>query len=140
MSVDFLIYTWTKNVPDGREFCRRLEVEGQRVRFPEVPDLLGQEGFLPVLLDGRPSGFEVDVSPITDEERAMYRRFLAREGKESDGQYEILMRCDLTIMLSAHPGDEAIAAEIIARALATASRGYFCDPQTGEVISPQAGT
>jgi hypothetical protein len=91
---------------------------------------------MPVLLDGRLSGFEVFISPITDEEREEYRQDLERAGLTPDGYSEVLRTYELTINLCAHGADEVTAAKIVARALAAAARGHFCDPQTGEDTPP----
>jgi hypothetical protein len=136
MSYTFHAYLLAARLPSAADLREALRQASSRVELPGVEDLASVRGFLPVLLDGMPTGFELHGAPITDREREAYRRQLALDGETSDPLFEILTACDLEFSFACRASDEreVTAARIVAIVLAELACGWFSDPQAGESV------
>jgi hypothetical protein len=136
MSYDFNAYVRRDRLPSIAALLERLQSTGARVVLDDVDDLTAVSGFVPVILDGAPTGFELYCDDITQHRRDEYRRLLEARHEASDEFLEILSACDLDIGFSCKASDprELTAARIVATSLAEAAQGWFCDPQTDETI------
>ncbi|MCA9674709.1 MAG: hypothetical protein H6708_05080 [Kofleriaceae bacterium] len=129
MSYDFIVYVRGDQLPDPSRLAAELEGCSPPVRILPGADIRQAEGFFPVEVAGRRSGFEVWRSPITGEDVARHKATLARLGEPDDDHLTILSTCDMDMTLTCHDADEIAAAKLVAGALATLSRGFLCDPQ-----------
>jgi hypothetical protein len=138
VSYDLNVYVRQDKLPSGAALRERLERAGCHV---DIDDLTSTSGFVPVVLDGVSTGFELHSSEITDRDRGLYRTLLEERGEAPDEFLDILTTCDLDIQLSCRAGDssERAAARIVATALAEAAQGWFSDPQTRETLSYAGG-
>jgi hypothetical protein len=136
MSYDLNAYLRKDRLPSMSALGERLEAAGGRVVLQGVTDLTSVSGFLPVVLDGAPTGFEIYSDEINEAQRSSYRKLLERKGEAPDRFLEILTACDLDIGFSCKASDsrEMTAARIVAKVLAEAAQGWFSDPQTSETI------
>jgi hypothetical protein len=136
MSYGFNAYILKARIPSESVFREWLQRAGGRVVIPEPGDLVTASGFLPVVLDGTPTGFEVYSSEITEPQREDHRNSLARAGEGPDRFLEILTACDLDVGFTCKTSDphEVTAARIVATTLAEGAGGWFSDPQTAENI------
>lgn len=134
MSYDLNTYVRKDRVPSMTALSQELLRAGGRVEIVDVENLMTVSGYLPVTLDGAPTGFELYCDEITERRRAAYRRQLERDGATTDKRFEILMACDLDFWFACKASDERemTAARIVAVALAEVARGWLSDPQTGE--------
>jgi hypothetical protein len=137
MSYDLNVYLRKDRLPSVAALRGRLERAERRVELRDIDDLTSADGFIPVVLDGAPTGFELRSSEITERIRALYRKILNERGEKPDIYLDILTACDLDIGFSCKAGDasERAAARIVATALAEEAQGWFSDPQTRETIS-----
>jgi hypothetical protein len=137
VSYDLNVYVCKNRLPSGAALRERLERGPRRVELREIDDLANASGFVPVMLDGTSTGFELFPSAITERDRSLYLKLLEERGEVPDQFMDILTTCDLDIGFScrASNSSELAAARIVATALAEAAEGWFSDPQTNETIS-----
>ena len=137
MSYDLNVYVRKDRLPSTAALRERLERGARRVELRDVDDLANASGFVPVVLDGAPTGFELFSSEITERDRGRYRKLLEERGEAPDQFLDILTACDLDIGFSCKASDarELAAARIVATALAEEAQGWFSDPQTDETIN-----
>lgn len=136
MSYDLTAYVRSERLPSMSALAAHLQRTGGRIAIDDLDDVTAMHGYVPVTLDGAPTGFEVYWSEITDERRSSYRQRLARN-RETPGEYlEILTTCDRDVGFSCKSGDarEVAAARLVANALASLAGGWVRDPQTKEVV------
>jgi hypothetical protein len=136
VSYDFNVYVRRERLPSVAELQARLRAAGDRVELGQIVDLTATSGFVPVLLDGKTTGFELYPRPIDDVQRQDYRGILADNHAAPDQFLQILEACDLDIAFHCRASnrDEVTAARIVASAVAAAAHGWFTDPQTAETI------
>src|SRR4051812_44611046 len=122
MSYDFNVYVRRDRLPVVSDLRSLLERAGAHLELEGLDDLTTVSGFLPVVVEGVRTGFELYCDEITEKQRSEYRDLLEQRGKQQDEFLDILTACDLDIGLSAKAGDarEVAAARIVARTLAEA--------------------
>ncbi|MGE5180826.1 MAG: hypothetical protein ACM31C_02130 [Acidobacteriota bacterium] len=137
MSYDLNVYVRKDRLPSAAALRERLARAGRGVELRDIDDLTNIRGFVPVMLDGALTGFELYSSDITDRDRDEYRELLKERGEAPDEFLKILTTCDLDVGFSCKASDsrERVAARIVATALAEAAQGWLSDPQTDETIS-----
>jgi hypothetical protein len=137
MSYDLNVYLRKDRLPSVAALRERLERADRRVELRDLDDLTSVSGFVPVMLNGASTGFELESNEITDRDRGLYRKLLEERGEAPDEFLDILTTCDLDIGFSCKANDarERAAARIVATALAEVAQGWFSDPQTDETIS-----
>jgi hypothetical protein len=132
MSYDFIVYLQAQQAPTTAEVQTRIS---PALRFAEgLPDLLKDDGFVPVTHLGRRTGFELMQSNIAADEYEEGQRLFPRKPGEVDDPLYVacLTTCDRRIYFTGRDEAEVAAARIVAHALAELAHGYFCDPQTDE--------
>jgi hypothetical protein len=120
VSYDYIIYARADRLPNARELAQYLRDAGGRVTFVEALNIVDARGLVLAWLDVKTTDFEVSVWPITDQDRQDYQH------------YAEVPDCDIEITLGCQGEASIRAGRIVADALANASGGRFCDPQTGE--------
>ncbi len=136
MTYDLNAYLRRDHLPTASILQASLMRSGHHVVLPNIDDLTLVGGYIPLLLDGTPTGFELYADEITDAQRDDYRGLLKDRGLPSDQFLEILITSDLDIGFACESSDQRQirAARLVAHALAEAAKGWFSDPQTGETI------
>jgi hypothetical protein len=138
MSYDLNVYTLRARLPGRGRLSDALAGEDPPIRLSLDTELIDHSGWLPLLIAGRSSGFEMTGSEVTSE------RILDFEADLNDGTpvgpddlrwLEMLRTCDVSLLLSCRASnpDELMAASAVARAVARLSGGWYSDPQTGEL-------
>ena len=136
MSYDLSVFVRRDWLPSSDLLRDALRKRGVEVVADDIADLSAAHGFLPVVIKGAPSGFELDGEAITDADRDEYRRLLARDGAASDDLMEILAVCDLELAFSCHASDDELAAmRIMATTVASLAHGWLDDPYAGKTTS-----
>src|SRR4051812_10800830 len=132
MSYDLTAYVRSSELPAFAVLRREIEKAGVQLNVPDTTDLAAVEGFLPVVLEGVTTGFEVFCNKITERQIAAYTQRLERSGEKPGEYLEILTTCDLRFdfFCTSDPRERA-AARIVATVVAKACAGWFGDPQTG---------
>lgn len=144
MSYDFIIYARRDRLPSPESFASLLASASPAVLIePTIPNP-DRDGFVPVTMQQRQTGFEICYGAVTSDEADAFAADLdatrARGEDVEEGDLEhltILRTCDVQIILGAHDPHEIEAANRVARALASVAGGYFCDPQEDLTIGPQ---
>jgi hypothetical protein len=130
MSYDLILYAQTAQLPAPETLMRAL-MDGVPSVSLRVPDLLARRGYVQAAVDGRDTGFEVTVGPVSPELIEDYQADLADSGENDDGFLVALLRSDVQITLSASTDLEIEAAKLVAGVLTRLSGGYLSDPQDG---------
>jgi hypothetical protein len=135
MSYDFNVYFRRAQFPTLAVLRAHLERAGKRVALDDDTNFLVDQGFMPVRLDGVPTGFEVYSQEIDDDARARYRARLARSQEPPDDYLHILESCDFDLNFNCKSDPrEVTAARLVMTAIATATNGWLSDPQQGTTI------
>jgi len=124
MSVDLLVILATSNAPSGEAWSRALLEEHAPVSFSAPLDVKHDSGFVPMLVDGRRSGFE----------------FLVESYDEDADLHPVLKNVHLdnpTVYSFSFGGhfDESAAAFFSAAVLVSRFHGVAFDPQSGAFMS-----
>jgi hypothetical protein len=136
MSCDFNAYLRSKRFPTLAVIREQLQRAGGRVVIADEIDFTKDTGYVDIMLDGTPTGFEVYSSEIDDDRRARYRARLERAKAPPDEYLSILESCDFDLMFNAKGEREVTAARLVMTAIATAADGWVSDPQTGKTVRP----
>lgn len=141
MSYDFNAYLRLEDLPTLAALREVLRSTGGRVVIADEIDFAADGGYVEVLLDGSPTGFEVYSSEIDEKQRTRYRQRLQRANEQPDQHLAILEACnfDLNFNCSARDERSVTAARLVMRAIASAANGWFCDPQTGKTVRLRRG-
>lgn len=135
MSFDLNAYFRREKFPTLAVLREHLRRAGNRVVIDEDVDFLTDTGWVNVSLDGTPTGFEVYSQEIDLERRARYRASLERDNEPPDRYLGILESCDFDLNFNCKKDErELTAARIVMTAIATATNGWFSDPQSGSMI------
>lgn len=127
MSYDVILYLKFNEFPSPGQLAQELSSAG--FASPPSLDLREARGFVPM----GDTGFEVSCAPITADEIRDHQNAL-RVADEADDEHLLILReSDTTMTFWCHDESEVAAARQVAGAIARLSRGYVCDPQTGEV-------
>ena len=135
MSRDFNVYFCRKDYPTIEVLRGELKRAGGRVAIDDDTNFLVDEGFMPVVLDGKPTGFEVYSREIDEAYRARHRERLRQSNASPDDYLRILEACDFDLNFNCKADErEVTAARLVMTAIATVTRGWFSDPQTGTMV------
>jgi hypothetical protein len=122
MSYDFNAYLVRASFPTLAELREHLVQAGGRVTIDDGVDFLTDTGWVNVMLDGAPTGFEVYSSEIDDNEGP-------------DQHLDILESNDFDLNFNCKRDErEQTAARLVITAIATATNGWLCDPQIGTTV------
>ncbi len=107
------------------------------VSYEGALDLVGLRGFLPCILNGVETGFEVLVDEGAAEEALDYREDVEASGDsvEGDSYYALLVESDYVFTLTCKGDLELEAAAIFAEGMRSIGASSF-DPQTNQLIGP----
>lgn len=141
MSYDFIVYARRELVPAPDQFAARLEQAGAELRLADpFPNLEPRGGVVRASLVGKAVAVDVLYGTIGSSEATDLEADIVANGEEmTPGNREavtLLRTCDTRITLSGKAADEIEAARRLATALAAASAGYVCDPQTDTTVRP----
>lgn len=146
MSYDLIVYTQRERIPDPDRFIAALAAATPSVFIAEeFADMRRpRSGFVPVRVEERDSGFELYAATITKQDIEDFQADVQDSGEEMTGgsarYLKILTSCDTMLTLLAKDELEAKAARAFADALASLSKGYVNDPQTGVTTPPSNET
>jgi len=130
MSYDFNVYFRRAAFPALPALRERLR---PRLEITDDVDFLTDTGWVNVILDGSPTGFEVYSSPIDEDRRAGYRARLARNGSPPDQHLGMLESCDFDLNVNCKR-NELTAARLVMTAIATMTNGWLSDPQEASTV------
>ena len=130
MSYDFNAFFRRAAFPALPALRERLR---PRVEITDDVDFLTDTGWVNIILDGSPTGFEVYSSPIDEAERASYRARLARNGSPPDRFLHVLESCDFDLNVNCKR-NELTAARLVMTAIAAMTNGWLSDPQQASTI------
>jgi hypothetical protein len=134
MSYDFNAYFRRENFPTIALLREHLKRAGNRVVIDDDVDFLTAGGWVDVVLDGTPTGFEVFSGEVDDDSRARYRARLARNQTPPDQFLRILESCDFDLNFNCKDDREVAAARLVMTVIATATNGWLSDPQNAITI------
>jgi hypothetical protein len=126
MSYDFIMYMRRNDFPEAGRLAEELR---PFVLTMPMLDLRLTDGFVPV----SDAGFEVSCSDVTARDIEEHQNALREAGEPDDEHIAILRASDMCMSFGCRDDREIRVAKLVAGAIAKLSKGFVCDPQTGEV-------
>jgi len=141
MAYDFIIYARASALPAAHRLADMLAATAPGLALcGRLPDPARRSGPVRVHVATTTVELGVRYGDIDADEAGDFEADVTADGEPlstANAQHlEILRVCDLAITVTARPGAAVDIARTVSTALASACRGYLCDPQLDVVLGP----
>lgn len=141
MSYDLTVFVKNSFLSSSSDLVRGAALSDLVLELDDSLSVKEVRGYLPCVLGGVKTGFEIFVSEVSESEIEDYREDLESSGMSvvGDRYYDLLVASDLSITLVSKGEQELEAARLLATGLQSMGAAVL-DPQIGHLTSSSGET